>query len=177
MKIKLPQLKSREEFLAAVDEAVRVTVDLRSEEAARDRRIQQIQDEHSKLIEGQKAIITALVAQAEKFAREHQCELLLGKARSAETALARYGFRTGMPQLKLKAKMTWDKVIAVLVTEKREMWLRTKVEAAKDAIIAACQARAETAAIADRIGMRIVQEEAFYIEPKLDDATQVKPAK
>jgi phage host-nuclease inhibitor protein Gam len=175
-RIKLPQLKSREEFFAAVDDAARISLHLRGLEAERDDQIQKVQDLFGPSFSEYQTQLTAAVAQAEAFAEAHQCELMLGKARSAETALARYGFRTGMPQLKLKSKVTWGMVVNTLLRERRSMWLRTKIEAAKDAIIAACQARAETAAIAERIGMKVVQEEAFYIEPKVESADQVKAA-
>jgi phage host-nuclease inhibitor protein Gam len=175
-RIKLPQLKSREEFIEAVDEVALLTTSIRNLETHRDGDIQTVQNQYGEAIAEIQVRVTAAVAQAEAFAEAHQCELMLGKARSAETALARYGFRTGMPQLKLKSKVTWGMVVNTLLRERRSMWLRTKIEAAKDAIIAACQARAETAAIAERIGMKVVQEETFYIEPKVESADQVKAA-
>jgi len=175
-RIKLPPLKDQASFSVAVDEVARIAVDLQEFTANRDAKIQAAQAEFGRFIEALQQKQNALLAQAEQFAEAHREELLPGKAKSADTSLATYGFRTGMPQLKLKSKFTWETVITTLVSEKRTMWLRTKVDAAKDAIIAACQARPETAAIADRIGMRVVQEEAFYIEPKVDSASQVTAA-
>ncbi len=173
-RIKVPQLKSRDEFLAAVDEAARCALEIKRLESIRNVRIQQIQDEFAGTLTVIGDRLDLLTALADGYAETHREELLFGKIKSAETPLAIFGFRTGMPQLKLKSKMTWEKVVAVLISEKRELWLRTKIEAAKDAIISGCQARPETAAIADRIGMRIVQEETFFIEPKVDGAEQIK---
>jgi phage host-nuclease inhibitor protein Gam len=180
MKIKIPKLKTREEFLAYVDSAARITVEVRSMEAARDRRIQQIQDEYAGALDAQKSQLTAIVAQAEKFAEEHQCELMLGKARSAETALARYGFRTGMPQLKTLAKWTWEKALGSLLERRLYVFVRTNREIDKAAILAAsANGLADVdnplsrTPLAD-IGLRVVQQESFYIDPKVDGAEHLK---
>lgn len=173
-RIKAPVLLTRDEFEIIIDRIATCTTALRKQEADRDDDIQRVQAAYAREIGRLTDYIAADAALCEKYAEAHRDELLPGKAKSAETPLARYGFRTGMPQLKLKSKVTWEKVVEVLQDEKRILWLRTKVEAAKDAILAACQARPETAEIADRIGIRVVQDETFYIEPKVDGADQVK---
>jgi phage host-nuclease inhibitor protein Gam len=178
MKIKIPKFKSREEFLSAVDEAARITVDIQSLEASLATRIQEAQEHYGPAITGRKADLTAIFVQAEKFAEEHQCELLLGKARSAETPLARYGFRTGMPQVKTLSRWTFTQVLEalVLVGAKMAAYVRTKKELDKDAILAASARGALTAADLAVLGMKVAQEEAFFIDPKVDGAEQVKPA-
>ena len=172
MKIKIPKLKSREEFLAAVDAAARITVEVRSMEAARDRRIQQVQDEYAGALDAQQSQLTAIVAQAEKFAEEHQCELMLGKARSAETALATYGFRTGMPQVKTLSRWTFAQVFDALIAAglRWAAYVRIKKEIDKGAILAAHAHKTLTDADLSALGMKIVQEEAFFIDPKVDGA-------
>jgi phage host-nuclease inhibitor protein Gam len=183
MKIKIPKFKSREEFIASVDAAARLTVEIRSMEAARDRRVQQIQDEYAGALDVQESQLIAIVAQAEKFAEEHQCELMLGKARSAETALARYGFRVGMPQLKTLAKWTWKKALREIQALNLDCFVRSKPELDRAAIIGStkegqlCFASATIGSIPlSNFGMKVVQEEAFFIDPKVDGAEQVKPA-
>lgn len=173
-RIKAPVILTREEFEIVVDRVAIHTTRLRELEAARDDAIQQVQTAFAADVTRHKQYIEADCTLCEKFAEEHRAELLPGKAKSAETPLSRYGFRTGMPQLKLRARMTWDQVVVILQEQKRAMWLRTKIEAAKDVILAACQARPETAEIAAGIGMRVVQDETFYIEPKVDGAETVK---
>jgi phage host-nuclease inhibitor protein Gam len=175
-RIKFPKLNDQAAFSVAVDGVAHIAVQINCLTAQCAKAVQEAQLRFNPYIEALEEQQNALLAQAEKFAEAHREELLPGKAKSADTPLATYGFRTGMPQLKLKSKFTWGKVIATLIAEKRTMWLRTKVDAAKDAIIAACQARPETAAIADRIGMKVIQEEAFYIEPKVDGPSQVPAA-
>ncbi|MDD2763452.1 MAG: host-nuclease inhibitor Gam family protein [Opitutaceae bacterium] len=176
-RLTLPQFKSRDEFTAAVDAAARITVDLRKLEAVRDARIQAVQAEYSDPVEAMQALLTVLVAQAEKFAEEHQCELMLGKARSAETALARYGFRTGMPQLKLLAKWTWEEVVECLDSRGLSAdFIRVKREPDKAAMIAALTTKGILGESTEPalVGVRLVQAETFYIEPKVDGAEQIK---
>lgn len=78
----------------------------------------------------------------------------------------RLGFRTGTPKLKTLAGWTWDKVKGVLA----QAFVRTKTEVDKEGILAA-HARAELGdADLRSIGLRVVQEESFFVEPKLEEA-------
>jgi phage host-nuclease inhibitor protein Gam len=192
-RIKLPSLKSREDFIRAVDEAARCTVELRKIEAAHDANIQAVQTIFGDQMQALQAECNALVAQAEKYAVEHRDELLLGKLKSDETPLATFGFRTGMPALKLLSKWTWEKVLDALNAVSLRQFIRNKPEVDKAAIIAATDKGVITVAYREEdgihkggvevfyhyaaadLGIRVAQDETFYIEPKLDDASQVKP--
>jgi phage host-nuclease inhibitor protein Gam len=189
-RIKLPTLKSREDFTAAVDESARLTVEIRKIEAARDAKVQAVQALFGEQIPALQAQCNALVAQAEKYAEEHREELLPGKLKSHDTALATFGFRTGMPALKLLSKWSWEKVLEQLRTSNGlDCFIRNKPEVDKAKIIVATNegllsfpgltAEKEEAVyqlpLSD-LGVKIVQDETFYIEPKLDDANQVTAA-
>jgi phage host-nuclease inhibitor protein Gam len=182
-RLKAPQLKSREDFTAAVDEAARLTVEIREIEAERDSKLQTVQSIFGEQIQPLQVRCNALVAEAERYAEEHREELLPGKLKSDATPLATLGFRTGMPQLKTLPKWTWEKVLAALGLNPRlSGYIRSKPEVDKAAIIAntkdgtlSYQTEVSEGEVQiSYLGLRVVQEETFFIEPKLDDASQVK---
>ena len=96
-RIKASSLKTRAEFEAAIDDIARLTVAIRRAEAARDARLQLVRDEYDPPCVAVAEQIEAKALAVEKYAEQHREELLPGKLKSAETALALYGFRLGQP--------------------------------------------------------------------------------
>lgn len=174
-RIKAPAILNRAAFELTVDTIARATTELRYLEAERDKLIQDAQAKYADWIATKEAEIALAVSMAEKYADEHRAELIPGKAKSNETPLARYGFRTSTPALKTLSGWTWEKVTAELQKYSFRKWLRVKTEPAKDLMLAAHQRRPERiAAVLKNVGVRVVQAETFFIEPKVDGADQVK---
>ncbi|HMO51918.1 MAG TPA: host-nuclease inhibitor Gam family protein [Kiritimatiellia bacterium] len=71
------------------------------------------------------------------------------------------GFRTGTPKLKTLSGWTWDKVLAV-VKKLTPEFVRTKAEVDREMIIAN---RERLGADLKRMGLEVVQDETFYVEP------------
>lgn len=159
-RIKAPVIATRAEFLAAVDELARIEVELRQQEAERDELIQAVRDRISPFIDLLLEERTRLILSAEKYAAACRDELLPGKTKSAETPLATYGFRTGLPTLKTLKGWTWTKVLGALRAKRWRKLIRVKYEPNKDAI-----KRLPAARLAE-IGCQIEQAEAFFVEPK-----------
>jgi len=88
-----------------------------------------------------------------------------GKAKSIELLHGRLGFRTGMPKLKTLAGWTWDKVVGALDTA----WVRIKREADKEGMLAAHQRGELDDADLRAAGVRVVQDESFFVEPKAEE--------
>lgn len=89
-------------------------------------------------------------------------------ARSIELTHAVVGYRTGQPQLKTLSGWTWDRVLEKL--RDLAIWrpyIRTKEEVNKAQILA----DRDTLDIAElkAVGMRVVQDEAFFVDPKLEE--------
>lgn len=82
------------------------------------------------------------------------------------------GFRTGTPKLALLSRSwTWEKVLT-LVAQIMPHYIRSKMEVDKETMIndyAMSTARDITADKFQRVGLRVTQDESFYIEPKLTD--------
>ena len=85
-------------------------------------------------------------------------------------ATVKFQFVNVTPKLALLSRAwTWDKVLECLVVCGLDRFVRTKKEVDKDAVLAFAAA-APTNADSIRInGMKVVQNESFFVEPNLTD--------
>lgn len=88
--------------------------------------------------------------------------------KSIEVMHAVVGYRTGTPKLKLLRGWTWDDVREKLEENRVLRWLRQKIEVNKEAILNDESGSAEVLAV---YGIKRVQDETFYVEPKLEEQT------
>jgi phage host-nuclease inhibitor protein Gam len=189
-RIKAPVILTREEFEILVERVAIHTTRLRQAEANRDEEIQRVQAGWGREISKLGDYIKADVTLCEKYAEEHRAELLPGKAKSNETALARYGFRLGNRTVALlNRKCSWEAAVKLLKAFGYLCCLRTVEEVNKEAVLANTddqgfiglpasdekKGRTNVSALGN-IGLKINQSETFYIEPKIDGAVQVKAA-
>lgn len=79
------------------------------------------------------------------------------------------GFRTGTPKLKTLRGFTWPSVLN-LVRELMPDYVRTTHEVAKDKLLND-RLVPEVNSMFTRIGVKVEQEETFYVEPKPQEAT------
>lgn len=85
--------------------------------------------------------------------------------KSVELLHGRIGFRTSTPALKTVAGWTFKKVLEVV----ERAFVRVKEDLDKEGILATYARGELTDAELKRVGLRVVQEEAFFVEPKLED--------
>ncbi len=156
-------IESRAQFDSTVDDICKLQIDREILVADRDRLIASVMEEHNPRIEAIGSEISAKLILCEKYATTHR-ESLFGKLKSAASSLGLFGFRTGNPKLVLlNRKWKWDDVLQALKSLGREELIRRKEECDKDAL-----KKLEDAELA-AVGLRIDQEETFFIEPKRDD--------
>ena len=138
----------------------------------------------AKIREKYAAQLSALAVEKEEsfsvlqaFAQENKQELFT-KKKSLEMAHGIIGFRTGTPKLKTIKGFTWASVLELL-KEFLPDYVRKTEEPAKDRLLADRDAELEIGGqkvtMADRMakcGVRVDQEEAFYVEPKSEEAQQ-----
>ncbi len=190
-RIKAPALTTRIEFDIHVGSIATMTTELRAMEAERDADIQLAQQTNAIEIGELQEIINAKASLCEKYADEHRAELLPGKIKSAETPLARFGFRLGNRTVALLKKgCSWDAAVIILKSLKLAGTVRTVEEVNKETILARTNddgqlatsdeelAKGEKAARMplSTIGLKINQSESFFIEPKVEGAETVKVA-
>lgn len=97
------------------------------------------------------------------FATVNQADLFT-KKKSVDTVHGTFGFRTGTPKLKLLKGFTWAAVTNML-KEILPAYVRTSEEAAKDKLLADRE-NEDVLKNLVKVGIAVVQEESFYIEPK-----------
>lgn len=91
---------------------------------------------------------------------------LFGKKRSVDMLHATVGYRTGQFQCKPIKGFTWEKVKALLIN-KSLGYTRSAVEVDREKLIADRETlKAEGLTLR---GVRVVQEETFYVEPKREE--------
>ena len=97
-------------------------------------------------------------------------DALFSKKKSLESAHGVIGFRTGNPKLKNLKGYTWASVTN-LAKEFLPEYIRITEELAKDKLLADREVP-EVAELFPKIGVTVVQEESFYVEPKKESDAQ-----
>lgn len=120
------------------------------------------QDELAKLQEAKDNAFDVMQA----YAVENKAELFTRK-KSLDTVHGTMGFRTGTPKLKTLKGFTWASVTNLL-KEFLPSYVRTVVEPAKDKLLADRDDE-EVMALLPRVGISVVQDETFYVEPKKEE--------
>lgn len=121
------------------------------------------QDEVAKLTEVKDNAFDVLQA----FAVE-QKDVLFAKKKSLESTHGTIGFRTGTPKLKTLKGFTWG-AVTNLLKEFLPEYVRISEEPAKDKLLADRDSD-DVAGTLHKVGLTVVQDETFYVEPKKEDA-------
>ncbi|MDB6111288.1 MAG: Mu Gam family protein [Pedosphaera sp.] len=172
-RIKQPVLaaKSREEVESLVNEISLATINLVRLTATKDARLLAINESfatQAKVINDAVAVKTLAV---QLWAETNPTEF--AKRKSIDFPSGVIGFRTGTPAVKTISKWSLEKALEAM-RSKFSAWrifIRVKVvrEIDKDAIIAAFTAEKITAEKLAVVGLRVVQDEVFYVQPKVTE--------
>lgn len=169
IKLTAPVLKTRADAEAALNEIALTTINRNKALLAMDAEITAARERHEATINACNKALEEKTELIRVWAEANPAEF--NGLKSLDLVHAVIGWRTGQPTLKTLAGWTWDRVLEKLKSIKNPHWgllyIRTKEEVNKQGIIN------------DRdtigpdnlktIGVRIVQDEAFFIEPKLTD--------
>jgi len=172
-RIKATSFTCRLSFEIAVDRCSFVEAELRRLEAERDQVVLLAQKTNADEIATLATELKATAALCEKYAEANRAELLPDEKRSksVQTTHSTYGFRSGMPVLKLFSKNTWEKVTDQLRAMGKTKLIRVHYETDKQALLTA-----HTTLDLSALGVRVAQAETFYIEPRTAGAETVKAA-
>ncbi len=115
--------------------------------------------------------VTNMLARLENYATTHP-EIFPAKRKSVEWPAGKFGFRTDTPSLGLaKRTFGWAQIVAVIAARRLRKFIRIKTEVDKDAILARCGTLEQPTRFQLRtlpaLGLKLVQEERFYVEPDL----------
>lgn len=103
------------------------------------------------------------------FSTEHP--ELFAKKKSYDSTHGTMGFRTGTPKLKTLKGFTWAASLNML-KELLPGYVRSTEEPAKDKLLADRELE-EVREMMPKCGLGVIQEEAFYVELKKEDAAAV----
>jgi phage host-nuclease inhibitor protein Gam len=166
-RIKKPALTvpTRNEVEVLVGEIRLLTTQVMSIEADRQHKLQQIDERFSKVTGPLQAELDHKTERVQAWAEANPAEF--EKRKSIEFNHGTVGFRTGTPKLApLSRKFTWATILP-LVEKLMPMFIRRAPEIDKEAIIA--QRTDPTLLLAlPGVGLKIVQDESFFIDPKVD---------
>jgi len=158
-----PRLTTREDADARLRDLALATTTRNGLVAEMDEEIIAIKDRYSEEIGLQDDLIKAASADLEAWALANPSEFI--KPKSIEMMHGTLGFRTGTPKLKLLRGWTWEKVTQA-VEGLLPNFIRSKPEVDKEAIIAQ---REELGEFLPTVGLKVDQDEGFFIVPKLTD--------
>jgi len=171
IKVALPMIKSREEAEATMTELALAANEQRTLSAERDGMILGINDkfeaELAECAEVLKERTDALRAWAEATP-----DIFPKDCKSLRLTSGTMGFRSGTPKVALFSRaFNWDKCLALFrASGWGRAFIRTKEEVDKEGILAMCRKVKNEERVANllkRRGLKITQEESFYIEPDL----------
>jgi phage host-nuclease inhibitor protein Gam len=155
---------TREEMEALVGEIAALTITRDEHTNEMDSRILDIRQEYEAVLAENRLVLDEKMERARLWAEMNP--EAFGAKKSIDMVHAVVGFRTGMPRLKTLRGVTWNLVLEMLSKRRLTDYIRTKSEVDKDRLIA------DREALADKlpaIGVEVVQDQAFFVEPKRED--------
>ena len=173
IKISLPQLVTRDDAEAAMNELALAVNNQRRLITQRDALVLKVNNQFESPLGELDADIKAKTDTLRAWAEAHPEEFPKNR-KSLDLSAGVLGFRTGTPKLTLLSRaFTWDKVLALLSAS--ATWagfIRTKQEVDKEVILGAYSQAADQRAFDEDIralGLKVTQDESFFVEPRLTD--------
>ncbi len=167
IKIALPTIATRSEAEAVMNELALAANNRRKLISRLDAVLLAAQEKEAPGIAACDAVIKAQSDALRAWAEANPAEF--GKKKSIEFFAGTLGFRTSTPKLALLSRAwNWDKVLATLkASPLYQKFIRTKEEVDKESILA--EAAAHPCFDAGYMGLKVVQDESFYVEPALTE--------
>jgi phage host-nuclease inhibitor protein Gam len=153
---------TREQFELNVDIVAQLQIDMQSIIAERNDRVQRVQETYNVQIESIKKEIDLCLKTAGLYASQNRALLLNNEQKSSETALARFGFRTGQPTVKPIQKIKEEELANELRKDGYKEYTDESYTLNKPAIKKGIEAGVQKLLSL----FKIVQNETFYVEAK-----------
>lgn len=166
---KAKSIETRIKFDDAVDLISRTQVAITAVKAKRDKEIQSVNERYKDELEPLEDKRDLYLKLAEGYAEENRDALFPKGIKSAETTHAIFGFKIGNPTMKaLSKKWTVEKILEALKASYGSRFIRTKEEHDKEKL----RAELSNGELAE-VGLRVEQEDRFYVEPKVETGERV----
>lgn len=174
IKIAAPKIATREEAETVLHEIAVAANDKRAATAAMDAELLEVKSRHQAKLTECDQRIDAAGERLATWATDHP-EIFPKDRKSVAWNAGKFGFRTDTPSLApLKKTFGWAKILAVIAAKRLRRFVRIKTEVDKDAILARCGTLEKPTKFQEKtlplIGLKIVQDERFFVEPDLTKA-------
>ncbi|MGD0412139.1 MAG: host-nuclease inhibitor Gam family protein [Verrucomicrobiota bacterium] len=163
-----PVIRTREGMESLIGEIAALKNQQRLLTAAMDEQIQFIREQFEPQLAAQNEALDQKMEHARVWAEANPHEF--GAARSIETVHGAVGWRTGQPALKTLPGWTFDRVLQTLKTAGAPGYIRVKEEVHKQNLLSDRDVLG--AEKLRELGLRVVQEETFFVEPKLTEVPE-----
>lgn len=163
-----PNAITRNRAEELVGEVATLTLERNSQKLEMDRLITEIRERYEHSLCNLGKAIDEKTALLESWAAANADEFPKG-LKSIDMVQGRIGYRTGTPKLKALARKTWESILEVIKAVGRTDLVRTKEEVAKDVILAQYASGELDAKALKAMNLQVVQDETFFVEPKLQE--------
>lgn len=164
IKLTQPALRTRADLDLALGEIRMLTINRNKVALDREAAIQAIDDKTGPALQHFDQLLQERTELVRGWAEAHP-EEFAGK-KTLDTTHAQIGWRVGMPQLKTLSGWTWDRVLEKL-RDVATHYIRQKEEVNKQLIL--MDRESMTPEQLRALGLRVIQEEPFFVDPNLDD--------
>ena len=182
IKVTLPTIATRDEAETVMNELALAVNNQRKLAAQRDAMILTINQRYESPFAEVDQAIKAKTDALRVWAETNPDQFPKGR-KSVEMVSGILGFRTGTPKLALLTRaFNWDKVLKLLrAVSPWRNYIRTKEEVDKEAILGNYSQTPDKPSMdmdLRRFGLKVTQDETFYVEPKLAEieTRQTAPA-
>lgn len=165
IKLIAPAIKTRDQVESLLNEICGTTINRNKAVLAMDNEITRIRERYEATITECNKALEEKTELIRSWAEANPSEF--NGLKSLDLVNAVIGWRTGQPTLKTLSGWTWDRVLEKLKALNLTPYIRTKEEVNKQAILADRESFEPEGPRA--IGVRIVQDESFFVDPKLTE--------
>lgn len=167
IKLKTAAPRTREEMEQLVGDIAALKIEERRLKAEMDAKLKALKDDYLKQLAGITDSLAPKMGRALAWAEANPEDF--DKRRSIEMLHGVIGWRMNTPSLKTLSGWTWERVLEVMgKLPGMFAYIRTKQEVNRQALVAD---RDQVGTDGFRaIGLRVIQEEEFFVDPKLTEA-------
>lgn len=169
IKVTAPLINSRAAAEELLGEISLLTIELNEQKLSLDRKLAAAREEFETPIAALQKGIKEKASLMESWASNNPDEFPKG-IKSIKMMHGVIGFRTGTHKLKTLLKKKWDTVLEKIQAMRMPELIRTTEEVNKEQIISDYLGGKLTYSTMREIGVEVVQDESFFIEPKLEAA-------
>jgi len=164
------KIKNADEALVCLSEIRALHLEHAALVTDREREVLEVEQQYAGRIEGTKTELEQHTADLREWADNNPT--VFGQLRSVEWTHGRFGWRISPPKLVKKSKQPWDDLTPAVRDNLGPKYVRVQESVNRERIIADRES-IEPAKL--RVcGLSVVQEETFFVEPKIED-TAPKP--